>query len=119
MSAETIRSCPMCGHDNRTLSASPYSREHWRIKACAACRFVYLENAASYEDLVSEFAWTKTKVDERERKIGQEPVLLKAERRLRRLRRRWRARRNRCRRARPSRRRRSRRRRRRWRRWRR
>jgi len=88
MSTGLIRLCPMCGHDNREASASPYSREHWRIKTCAGCSFVYLENAASYDELVSEFAWTKTKVDERERKISKEPVLLKAERKLRRLRRR-------------------------------
>ena len=85
---ENIRFCPACGNDNRSATASPYSREHWRIKTCSTCQFVYLENAASYEELVSEFAWTKTKVDERERKIGQEPTLLKAERKLRRLRRR-------------------------------
>lgn len=88
MSTETIRACPACGHDNRTASASPYSREHWRIKTCAECRFVYLENAASYEQLVSDFAWTKTKVEERERKISREPMALKAERRLRKFRRR-------------------------------
>jgi len=78
----------MCGRNNQAEASSPYSREHWRIKTCPSCSFVYLENAASYEQLVSDFAWTKTKVDERDRKISQEPVLLKAERRLRRLRRR-------------------------------
>lgn len=88
MPAESIRLCPACGHDNAAAEPSPYSREHWRIKTCAECRFVYLENAATYEQLVSDFAWTKTKVDERERKISREPALLKAERRLRKLRRR-------------------------------
>jgi 2-polyprenyl-3-methyl-5-hydroxy-6-metoxy-1,4-benzoquinol methylase len=86
--AETIRRCPMCGHDNRTTSASQYSREHWRIKTCTACQFVYLENAASYDELVSDFAWSKTKVNERDRKISREPMLLKAERKLRKIRRR-------------------------------
>lgn len=86
--AETIRVCPMCRHDNRTVSASPYSRDHWRIKTCAACQFVYLENAASYDDLVSDFAWTKTKVEEKELRTRREPLLLKVERKLRKLRRR-------------------------------
>ncbi|MFO1091861.1 MAG: class I SAM-dependent methyltransferase [Planctomycetaceae bacterium] len=85
---ETIRPCPLCGTDNRTAAVSPYSREHWRIKTCAVCRFVYLENAASYHELINDFAWTKTKVDEKELRFSREPLLLKAERRLRKLRRR-------------------------------
>lgn len=88
MSGETIRMCPLCGADNRTRPPLPCSREHWRIKSCGGCGFVYLENAATYDELVSDFAWSKSKVAERERKLSREPLLLKAERRLRKFRRR-------------------------------
>jgi len=54
------RTCPICGMDNATQQASPFSQEPWLLKSCASCSFLYLENAPVYERLASEFAWEKT-----------------------------------------------------------
>jgi len=82
------RNCPQCGRDNQGRAALPYSQEHWRIKDCGGCGFVYLENPVSYEALSTEYAWSQTKLTEGDRKLQREPVLISAERRLRRFRKR-------------------------------
>ena len=54
------RSCPLCDTDNANGRPSPYSRDHWIIKMCSRCRFVYLENPPPYEEPAETYAWEKT-----------------------------------------------------------
>jgi SAM-dependent methyltransferase len=60
----THRCCPDCGRDNWREPQSTFSRGSWAIKQCAGCEFVYLENALQYEQLVEEFAFSKTSAEE-------------------------------------------------------
>lgn len=55
-----LRSCPLCGRDNRAVSPSRYSSGRWDIKTCADCGFVYLENPPDYAALIQEYDWSKT-----------------------------------------------------------
>jgi SAM-dependent methyltransferase len=73
--APAVRTCPQCG-GGRRLPLSRYSFEPWQIVQCADCGFVYLENAPSYDRLVSEFAYEKTAVMEKERRKADRPVLV-------------------------------------------
>jgi hypothetical protein len=41
-----------------------YSRQPWFVVQCSTCGFVYLRNPPTYEQLVSEFAWEKTRAIE-------------------------------------------------------
>jgi SAM-dependent methyltransferase len=68
------RSCPICGADNRSLPAGPYSREPWHIKTCPACNFTYLENPPAYEALEEDFAWEKTSAAEETRRRTARPL---------------------------------------------
>ena len=69
------RACPLCGTDNGTQPVLSYSREPWQLKHCADCAFVYLENAVPYEELIANFAWTKTFQKERQRRRQQQPLI--------------------------------------------
>ena len=62
------RVCPICGFDNSSSAPGRYSRDAWRLKTCARCGLVYLENAPSYVQLESEFAWEKTYAQEKARR---------------------------------------------------
>jgi SAM-dependent methyltransferase len=70
-----VRSCPLCTFDNRSAAAHPASREPWRIKTCAGCGFIYLENAPTYEELEADSAWEKTLPEEKTRRRAAEPLL--------------------------------------------
>jgi len=72
-SAET-RNCPICNCDNRHVPRSSFSVDDWNLKQCEQCQLLYLENPITYEQLVDEFAWTKT--------VKQEAVRRAARRRL-------------------------------------
>ncbi len=62
------RLCPLCARDNATGPASRYSHDIWKVKDCARCGFVYIENAPTYETLYSNMAWERTtKIEERRR----------------------------------------------------
>jgi SAM-dependent methyltransferase len=69
-----LRSCPLCGTDNRAQSASPYSEAPWNLKNCTACGFVYLENPPSYVELEEDFAWEKTSAAEESRRDAERPL---------------------------------------------
>ena len=69
-----IRDCPICGHDNRDTPRLPVSREHWELKECKACHFVYLENPPSTDSLKEDFAWEKTFEQEAVRRRETSPV---------------------------------------------
>jgi len=43
-----------------------YSRQPWFVVQCSTCGFVYLRNPPTYEQLVSEFAWEKTRAIEKQ-----------------------------------------------------
>ena len=88
MTENAVRDCPQCGRDNRDRTTLSYSQDHWRIKACSDCEFVYLENPVTYEELSTVYAWSETKVTEGDRKLQREPALIAAERRLRHFRKR-------------------------------
>src|SRR5688572_6463389 len=70
-----IRECPGCGTDNSGAALSRYSRGNWRLKECAKCRFVYLENPPAYEELSETFAWEQTFNQESERRRRDEPAV--------------------------------------------
>lgn len=69
-----LRSCPICGTDNRAQAASPYSEAPWNLKDCAKCGFVYLENPPTYTDLEENFAWEKTSAAEEARRDAERPL---------------------------------------------
>lgn len=68
------RDCPAC--DASTAADLPrFSRDGWRVVACADCGFVYLRNAPDYELLVEEFAWEKTYQAEKVRRRSDGALL--------------------------------------------
>jgi len=67
------RNCPQCGRNNEKRARNAYSLEHWQLKNCSNCGFVYLENCPDYELLKVEFAWEKTSVKERQMRTQSEP----------------------------------------------
>ena len=68
------RNCPQCaGGESRVLAR--YSRQPWFVVQCSTCGFVYLRNPPTYEQLVSEFAWEKTRAIEKQRRKRQSPLL--------------------------------------------
>jgi hypothetical protein len=79
------RQCPQCGGE-AFQSLPDYSAASWQIVECAACNFVYLRNSPEYKQLVSEFAWKKTRVAEIERRKARSPVRMWLDRMTR-----WRA----------------------------
>lgn len=68
------RACPSCERDNRTGSPIRISRDHWRVKKCSNCGFVYLENAQNYEVLSEELAWEKSSKMEAESRRRDHPL---------------------------------------------
>lgn len=68
-----LRSCALCGSDNRESPSGSYSHETWNIKTCPQCGFTYLEHVPAYPLLESQFAWEKTSQKEAERRIKSRP----------------------------------------------
>ena len=67
------RACPHCGSE--AYQALPhYSSGQWQIAECGACGFVFLRNPPAYEELVSNFAWEKTRVAEVKRRKEKSPL---------------------------------------------
>jgi SAM-dependent methyltransferase len=67
------RACPQC--DSDAYQALPhYSSGPWQIAECGACGFVFLRNPPAYEELVSNFAWEKTRAAEVKRRKQKSPV---------------------------------------------
>lgn len=81
------RKCPICGKSNSQQPPSVYSRDHWQIRTCVNCGFVYLENPPVYEALSEDFAWEKTYWEEIERRREQEPTRYWLSTKVKRLRR--------------------------------
>lgn len=84
-----IRNCPNCGHNNTQRVPTEFGDEHWPIKECGSCHFVYLETAPVYERLSEEFAWEKTSAAETGRRFSEEPVKQSISKLLKAFRRRW------------------------------
>ena len=84
-----IRNCPNCGHNNTQRVPTEFGDEHWPIKECGSCHFVYLETAPIYERLSEEFAWEKTSAAETGRRFSEEPVKQSISKLLKAFRRRW------------------------------
>jgi len=68
------RSCPNCGTDNSDAPVLAYSWQHWVLRSCANCDFVYLENPPDYADLVVAFAWERNHGDRKKRMKEEYPV---------------------------------------------
>ena len=67
------RRCPLCGAAE--ASGLPnYSREPWRLVACAGCGLVYLANPPATAALAQEYAWEKTFDAEKERRLREAPL---------------------------------------------
>ena len=66
--------CPIL---EKTVEVEPtvYSRDPWQIVRCRETGLIFLANPPEYEQLETEFAWEKTKSQERERRVREEPLL--------------------------------------------
>ena len=71
------RNCPHCGRNNEDQPANRYSYSIWRLKDCADCEFVYIDQAPVYKALKSEMAWEKTTLIEEKRRAGIRPISYK------------------------------------------
>ncbi|PSH04276.1 MAG: hypothetical protein CXZ00_07900 [Acidobacteria bacterium] len=70
-----MRGCPVCNLDNQSVPSSPYSLIPWELKRCAGCGLVYMVNPPEYVMLEDEFAWEKTRSEEREKRRRRSPLL--------------------------------------------
>ncbi len=68
------RDCPQCGRNNADQSANRYSHSVWKIRECADCGFVYIDQAPVYGALKSEMAWEKTTLVEEKRRADIRPI---------------------------------------------
>ena len=71
--ASELRPCPQCW-GGAFRSMPDYSMPPWQIVERSACGFVYLRNPPQYDQLVSEFAWEKTRLVEVERRKTHSPI---------------------------------------------
>jgi len=69
-----FRNCPYCSHNNANTAPTDFGNRTWVIKACSSCNFVYIEIAPVYESLSEDFAWEKTSVAEKARRVSKEPI---------------------------------------------
>jgi len=69
-----FRNCPYCVHNNANNPCTDFGDATWFIKSCRSCSFVYIETAPIYESLSEDFAWEKTSVAEKVRRISKEPI---------------------------------------------
>ena len=69
------RLCPICDADNTSEPNSPYSKDHWILKNCNSCKFLYLVNPPEYEELHEDFAWEKSGKAQFEERHKKEPVI--------------------------------------------
>lgn len=69
-----FRNCPYCDHNNASTLPTDFGDSNWTIKACITCLFVYIETAPVYESLSEDFAWEKTSVAEKARRVTSEPI---------------------------------------------
>lgn len=60
-----VRACPVCNRDNAGEPGLRWQIEPWRLRRCAMCAMVYLENPPPTEALVSDLAWEKSYTKER------------------------------------------------------
>jgi hypothetical protein len=67
------RPCPQCG-GGAFQSMPDYPSPPWQIVECASCSFIYLRNPPEYKQLISDFAWEKTRVTEVERRKARSPI---------------------------------------------
>ena len=65
-----MRTCPICGRDNRDQRVLPESQAPWELRRCAGCGLVYLVNPPESAALNQDFAWEKTWAEERRRRKG-------------------------------------------------
>lgn len=68
--------CPILDRTTPAL-ATPYDRDDWKIVRCKETGFVYLSDPPEYDSLETDFAWEKTSVLERERRLKEEPIFSK------------------------------------------
>lgn len=71
----STRDCPACQSANDGQRAADFSQGTWRLKECAQCGLVYLENPPPVSALVDEYNWTATYAGEAERRLLAQPVL--------------------------------------------
>lgn len=74
MNKLVFRNCPYCVHNNADHTSTHFGDATWIIKSCRSCSFVYIETAPIYESLSEDFAWEKTSVAEKVRRISKEPI---------------------------------------------
>ena len=83
------RRCPICGRDNADQPLSPFSQAEWRLKTCASCGLLYLENPLPYEELEENYAWTRTRQHEASRRAGRRRLTGRVRQTLKQARLRW------------------------------
>ena len=69
-----LRTCLLCGCDNRSCPPGSYSQDSWDIKTCPQCGFTYLENVPVYPLLENHYAWERTSQEELERRRKSRPL---------------------------------------------
>lgn len=65
--------CPLLGRET-SVRPTPFQRDRWMVVQCEETGFVFLANPPDYAQLESEFAWEKTCVAERGRRVQDEPL---------------------------------------------
>lgn len=90
--ATVDRVCPACGTDNAAQPALDYAPAPWRLKRCATCTLVYLENVLDYAALSEDFAWEKLHRAESQRRRERDKSVLWLKDGLKRARYAWRGR---------------------------
>ena len=88
LDALLLRFCPNCDTDNSKERILAYSWQHWTLRRCKNCQFVYLENPPDYSSFESTHAWEKNSLDRDVRMRKEYPVARGASRLWRGLRRR-------------------------------
>jgi SAM-dependent methyltransferase len=68
------RDCPVCHTENGATPPLSYSWREWVLRQCRACRFIYLENPPSYEDLAVTFGWETNHGERADRMRAEHPV---------------------------------------------
>ena len=72
--APTVRPCPSCDADNSNGPLHAHSWRHWKLRRCANCGFVYVENPPRYGELAADQAWEANRGDRRARMRSEFPL---------------------------------------------
>jgi SAM-dependent methyltransferase len=81
-SSPMLRVCPLCEADNRPQPPHLLSAGPWRLKRCAECGLVYLENPPGYQALQEQFAWERSMASRERARSRQGGLVRRLRRRI-------------------------------------